>query len=144
MVTHYPPSVYRGGWGLLGDLDNRAMAEELFEPAGVDIVLSGDAHFYWHLQKNGVRHMVLGSFGSSLYDVTTGPKVVYSEKTYNFGMIDMTPTSLMLKAYRSGNSPIETVALTNPVPEPSIPPRRLHWHGGCGSGDAAGSRRPPR
>lgn len=121
VVTHYPPYVYRGGWGLLGDLDNRAMAEEVFEPAGVDMVLSGDAHFYQHLQKNGVHYMVLGSFGSSLYDVATGPEVVYTEKTYNFGMFDMTPTSLTLKAYRSDNSLIETVALTSPVPEPAIP-----------------------
>jgi len=121
VVTHYPPMVYRDGWGLLGDLDNRAMMSGIFEPAGVDMVLSGDAHFYQHLQKNGIHYMVLGSFGSSLYTPTTGPEVVLTEKTFNFGMFDMTPTTLTLNAYRTNNTIIETIALTKQVPEPAIP-----------------------
>lgn len=119
VVTHYPPYVYRGGWGLLGDLDNRAMATQVFEPRGVHMVLSGDAHLYQHLRKNGVEYMVMGSFGSSLYSVADGPEVVYGESTYNFGIFDMTPTALTLKAYRQDNSLIETVSLVAVVPEPS-------------------------
>lgn len=119
VVTHYPPYVYRDGYGLLGDADNRAMAAEVFEPNGVDMVLSGDAHFYQHLRRNGIEYMVLGSFGSPLYTPTTGPEVVYTEKTFNFGIFDMTPTTLTLNAYRGTNTLIETISLTKAVPEPA-------------------------
>ncbi|MCE5278910.1 MAG: metallophosphoesterase [Planctomycetaceae bacterium] len=117
VVSHYPPYAWRDYWGDKGDADFRDMADAIFEPNGVDMVLSGDSHFYQHSLVDGIEYMVLGSFGAPLYVPTTGPGVVYSESTYSFGIFDMTSTSLTFNTYRMDNSQIESIVFA--IPEPA-------------------------
>ncbi len=92
-----------------------AMTTQVFEPNGVDLVLTGHSHFYQHNLVNGIHHMVLGSFGTALHTLGSADYTVLSEKTYNFGIIETTETTLTLTAYREDSSVIEVIEITKPV-----------------------------
>ena len=97
------------------DAGMQAMTAQIFEPNGVDLVLTGHDHYYQHNLVNGIHHMVIGSFGAPLYGVGTAPYTVYSESTYCFGIIETTPNVLTLTTYRTNGSVIEVIQ----VPEPA-------------------------
>ena len=88
-----------------------AMTQQLFEPNGVDVVLTGHSHFYQHNLVNGIHHMVIGSFGAPLVTPSVGSYTVYTEKTYCFGIFETTPSLLTLTTYRSDGSVIETIQI---------------------------------
>ncbi|OHB80392.1 MAG: hypothetical protein A2W31_18925 [Planctomycetes bacterium RBG_16_64_10] len=88
-----------------------AMTQGLFEPHGVDLVLTGHNHFYQHNLVNDIHHMVLGSFGAPLYFPAVASYTILSEQTYCFGIIDTTPSDLTLTTYRDDGSVIEVLRL---------------------------------
>ena len=92
-----------------------AMTTQVFEPNGVDLVLTGHSHFYQHNEVNGIIHMVLGSFGVDTYGPGSAAYTVAAENSRNFGIIETTPKTLTLTTYREDGSVIEVIEITKPV-----------------------------
>jgi predicted phosphodiesterase len=113
VVDHSPAYCY-GGHG--NDPEMVAMATSIFEPNGVDLVLTGHSHFYQHNLVNDIHHMVIGSFGAPLKTPSTGLGMIYSEQTECYGIIDTTADTLTLRTYRGLNSTlIETIVIPEPA-----------------------------
>jgi VCBS repeat-containing protein len=117
-VVYHKPAYAAGGHG--EDADMKAMSTSIFEPYGVDMTLTGHDHFYQHNLVNGIHHMVIGSTGAPLYDPGTASYTVYTEKTYCFGIFDMTPTTLNLNVYDEVGVLIENINLVN-APDTTAP-----------------------
>ena len=118
IVTFHKPAVSYGAHSPDGDMAN--MTTQIFEPNGVDFVLSGHSHYYQHNLKNDIHHMVIGSMGAPLYTPGWGTYTVYAEKTQSFAIFDITDggDKLTLRTYRGLNgTPIETVEVV--IPEPA-------------------------
>jgi predicted phosphodiesterase len=113
IVAFHKSAYAAGGHG--NNADMVSMTTNIFEPRGVDFVLTGHSHFYQHNLVNGIHHMVLGSFGAPLADPGSQSWTVYSEKTYNFGIFDMTPNLLTLRAYRGNGTLMETIVIPEPA-----------------------------
>ena len=96
-------------------MDMVAMTTQIFEPNGVDIVLTGHYHTYQHNLVNGIHHMVLGTFGVEPQAPTTASYTVYDEMTRNFGIIETTVNTLTLTTYRENGTVIETIELSVPI-----------------------------
>jgi LPXTG-motif cell wall-anchored protein len=95
------------------------MTTELFEPNGVDFVMSGHNHYYQHSLKNGIHHMVIGSIGAYLKEPIAGEGFeVYSEKVEAFAIFDTDGEyALTLRTYRGLDStPLETIVVAVPAP----------------------------
>ncbi len=109
VAFHYPAYGGRSSF----DVDMRDMTTQIFEPNDVDLILTGNNHYYQHNVVNGIPHMVLGTFGTSPEVPVTASYTVYSEQTRNFGIIETTATTLTLTTYRqNGGTVIETIELT--------------------------------
>jgi len=113
IVVDHSPAYCVGGHG--EDSEMKAMTTQIFEPYGVDLVLTGHSHFYQHNLVNGIHHMVIGSFGAPLATPGTGSYTVYSEKTESFGIIDTTAYTLTLRTYRDDGTLIETIVIPEPA-----------------------------
>ncbi|NQU23179.1 MAG: tandem-95 repeat protein [Candidatus Nealsonbacteria bacterium] len=110
IVSFHKPAYSVGGHG--GDVDMLAMTAQIFEPNGVDMVLTGHNHYYQHNLVNGIHHMVIGSTNAPLTDPGTETYTVNTEKTYCLGIFDATATTLDYTAYREDGSEIETINLS--------------------------------
>ncbi len=118
-VAYHKPAYTSGGHA--PDAAMQAMSTALFEPNGVDMTLTGHNHYYQHNLVNGIHHMVIGTTGAPLKDLGTASYIVYTEKTYNLGVFDMTPTTLDMTAYRRDGTVIETIHLVKDSTPPSTP-----------------------
>jgi len=113
IVTSHFPGYCSGGHG--EDSGMIRMAQNIFVPKGVDMVISGHSHFYQHNLVSGIHHMVLGGGGAPLYDPTYASYTVKTIKDYNFGIVDVTPTSFLLKVYNNYNVLLDTVRLVKNI-----------------------------
>ncbi len=95
--------------------DMVAMTQQIFEPNGVDLVLTGHDHFYEHSLVNGIHHMVIASYGVGTRTPGTTPYTIYSEQTKCFGIIETTPETLTLTTYRNDGSVIEIIVIPEPM-----------------------------
>lgn len=109
VVFFHQPAYCAGGHGENADM--KTMSQNLFVPNKVDLVLTGHSHFYQHSLVSGIHHFVLGSVGAPLTTTGTASYVVKSAQVYNYGIIDITPTTLHLVAYKDDGSVIETLDL---------------------------------
>jgi predicted phosphodiesterase len=109
VICHKPPYC-AGGHG--EDRDMKTMAEKVFEPNHVDVVISGHSHFFQHNLVNGIHYMVLGSAGAPFYTPKTAPYTVKTAKEYNYGIVDVSPTSFRMMVYNERGLPLDTLALT--------------------------------
>ena len=125
VAMHVSPYVAGGHDGLNERQDLMNMTTQLFYPNGVDLTMSGHSHFYQHNyvdedtedEQTGIHHMVLGSFGAPMYAPGSDTFTIYSEETYNYGIIETTETTLTLTTYRGfENTVIETIVLTKDPP----------------------------
>ncbi len=127
IVAFHRPAYVAGvtTWPNNGEYPNMInMTKKIFYPNGVSATLSGDFHFYQHNyvdedledDQPGIHHMVMGSFGSPLYDPLYAEYTVYSEKTYNFGIFETTADMLTLRTYRENGTLIETIEIPAPAP----------------------------
>jgi hypothetical protein len=98
-----------GGHG--EDNDMKKMSENVFVPNHVNVVFNGHSHFFQHNLVSGIHHMVIGSAGAPLYDLGTAPYVVKSAKEYNYGIVDVTPSSFNLMVYNEKGMPLDTLSL---------------------------------
>ena len=113
IVVNHAPAYGYGGHG--NDPEMVVMTTNIFEPAGVDLVLAGHSHYYQHNLVNGIHHMVIGSMGAPLTTPYYGPYTEYTEATTCFGIFDTTADYLVLRTYRGNGSALETII----VPEPA-------------------------
>lgn len=111
IVAHHK-SAYVSGSSHGEEADMKVMSSNIFEPYGVDMVLSGHSHFYQHNYVNGIHHVVMGSVGAPLGNPYGEDYTIYQEKTYNYGIFDVTPDTLRLMAYRRDGTEIEGIDLS--------------------------------
>ncbi|MHB9133480.1 MAG: purple acid phosphatase family protein [Armatimonadota bacterium] len=88
------------------------MAQKLFVPNNVNLVFSGHSHFYQHNLVDGIHYLIIGSAGAPLYDPGTAPYTIKSAKDYNYGIIDVTPTTLRLLVNNAEGKELETLDVT--------------------------------
>jgi predicted phosphodiesterase len=110
IVMAHKPAYCAGGHG--EDSAMIALTTGVFEPAGVDVVLSGHSHFYQHNVVNGIHHIVIGSAGAPLYDPAKAWYTVKSLKEYTWAAADVTPDALSLFVYDEHGAPLDTLLLT--------------------------------
>jgi predicted phosphodiesterase len=87
------------------------MSENVFVPNHVDVVFNGHSHFFQHNLVSGIHHMVLGSVGAPLYNPGSASYVVKQAKEYNYGIIDVAPTSFKMMVYNDKGMPLDTLSL---------------------------------
>jgi predicted phosphodiesterase len=109
IVISHKPGYCSGGHG--EDSGMIAMSQNIFVPAGVDMVISGHSHFYQHNRVSNIEHMVLGGGGAPLYDPTNASYTIKSVKDYNFGIIDINTDTLLLRVYNNLNTLLDTVKI---------------------------------
>jgi hypothetical protein len=112
VISHYP-AYCSGGTGETPAMV--ALAQNVFVPNHVDVVISGHAHFYQHNLVSGIHYFILGGGGASLSDPLPSGYTIKSVKDYHFGIIDITPSSFFLKVVNNLNVLLDTVRL-NKIP----------------------------
>jgi len=122
VISHAPAYGYIAGGGHY-DPVLREITPLIFEPNGVDMVISGHIHFYQRNYVNGIYHLLIASAGGGLYDPKSpsDPNTQKSVKSYSFGIFDVTPTTLTLKAYNQNGQEIDSLILPQSVsPTPTV------------------------
>ena len=109
IVIAHRPAYCAGGHG--EDSDMKKMSEKVFVPNHVNVVFNGHSHFFQHNFVDGIHHMVLGTAGAPLYELGKAPYVVKSAREYNYGIIDVTPSSFNLIVYNEKGLPLDTLSL---------------------------------
>jgi len=109
IVISHRPAYCAGGHG--EDSVMKVMTANIFEPSGVDAVISGHTHFYQHNLVKGIHHLVLGSAGAPLYDPDSASYTVKSAKEYHFGIVDVSPTSFHLMVYTHQGAILDSLFL---------------------------------
>lgn len=109
IVGAHRPAYAAGGHN--EDPGMKKMTARIFEPNKVDLVLGGHTHFFQHNLINGIHHFVLGSVGAPLYDIKSAPYVIKGAKEYNYGIFDITPTTLTLHVYNEKKVLLDSLIL---------------------------------
>lgn len=109
IVASHNPAYCSGGHG--EDSVMIAMAQNIFVPNHVDLLISGHSHFYQHNFVSPIHYMVIGSAGAPLYNPTTASYTVKSVKDYCWGIFDVTPTSFYLRVFNNNNSLLDSLRL---------------------------------
>lgn len=114
IVAAHKPAYCAGGHP--EDDEMKIMTTKIFEPNKVDLVMAGHSHFFQHNLVNGIHHFILGSVGAPLYAPGKAEYTVKTAKEYNFGIFDVTPTTLILNVYNERNELLDSLTLTQPAP----------------------------
>jgi acid phosphatase type 7 len=109
VVIYHRPAYCAGGHGEESKMIT--MSEKVFEPNHVDVVMNGHSHFFQHNLVHGIHHMVLGSAGAPLYDLSSALYVVKAARDYSYGIIDVTPTSFDMTVYNDKGKVLDTLLL---------------------------------
>ena len=109
IVISHKPAYGAGGHG--GNLGMRVMTDAIFEPAKVDMVISGHNHYYQHNLVNGIHHLTVGSAGAPLYEPGLAAYTVKSSKSYCYAVIDVSPNALRIRANTEQGVEIERIDL---------------------------------
>ena len=111
IVTCHVPAYVAGGHG--NNAEMIALTKNIFEPYGVDLVLTGHSHFYQRNFVNGIYHLTIGSAGAPLYE--PGPVGGYTQvslKSYCWAIFDLKPTSLRIHVYNEKGAEIDSISLS--------------------------------
>jgi len=111
IICHKP--AYAGGSH--EDADMKTMTSNIFENSGVNMVISAHSHYYQHNIVNGIHHMILGSSGAPLYWPTNAPYTKKSSRDYSFGIIDISPTTLIMNVYNADGAILEKIELKKDI-----------------------------
>jgi len=109
VVVSHMPAYCAGGHG--EDTTMIRMTTDIFEPNHVDLVLSGNSHFYQHNLVNGIHHLVIGSAGAPLDDPGKASYTLVSVKDYNWAVMDVKYSRLTLTVYNAKNEKLDTVEI---------------------------------
>ncbi len=111
VIAHKHPYA-AGGHG--EDEDLKRMATEIFEPANVDLVLTGHSHFYQHNIIRGIHYMIVGSVGAPLVKPDTASYTVRAAKEYDFAVADVSPATFRMVVYNERGSVLDSLELSKP------------------------------
>jgi predicted phosphodiesterase len=109
IVVSHAPAYCGGGHG--EDTVMVRMTKDLFEPNQVNLVLSGDSHFYEHNVVDGIHHMVIGSIGAPLDQPEKAPYTVTAMQEYCWAMLDVKYSRITLTVYNEKNEKLDIVEL---------------------------------
>lgn len=110
IVLHSPG--YSAGGGHENEKDVQNYIQPLAEQYGVDMVITGDNHYYARAEVSGVQHITTGGGGAPLYNPDdTYPYIVRADKSYHFCEFEFDEKSCTVTARRSNGSVIETFTL---------------------------------
>lgn len=101
----------------------RAHLVPLFEQYGVDVVFSGDDHFYRHSERNGIHYIVTGGGGAPLHAVgtqTPGATLIFAESNYEHCVLDLNPSVLRFSALRTNDTVMDAFTLVKDATPPVI------------------------
>jgi predicted phosphodiesterase len=112
VVVHNPPYC-AGGHG--EDSVLITMAQNLFVPNNVDLVIAGHSHFYQHNLVNGIHYLVIGSAGAPLYTPGSNSYTIKSVQDYCWGVFDVESTSLVVRVYNNYDSLLDSLKLDKPL-----------------------------
>jgi len=111
IVINHVPAYARGEHGENDDMI--ALTKNVFEPYGVDLVVSGHNHFYQRNFVNGIYHLIIGSAGAELYNpAPVGGYTQVSLKSYCWAIFDLKPTSLKIHIYNEKGTQIDSLSLS--------------------------------
>ncbi|MGB5218082.1 MAG: metallophosphoesterase family protein [Smithella sp.] len=111
IVMNHAPAYASGGHG--ENTDMIALTKNVFEPCGVNLVLSGHSHFYQRNFVNGIYHLIIGSSGTPLSN--PGPVGGYTQvslKSYCWAIFDLKPTSMKIHVYDEKGTEIDSLTLS--------------------------------
>jgi predicted phosphodiesterase len=112
IVACHKPAYCSGGHG--EDAGMKTMTTNIFEPAGVDLVIAGHSHFYQHNLVHNLHHLVVGTAGAPQYVPTTASYTLRSVQDYNYAIFDVTPSTLSITVYNSSDSVLDTLRFSKP------------------------------
>lgn len=110
IVYFHEPAYSSGGHG--SNATMQLWTSNIFIPKGVDLVLNGHNHFYQHCISNGLRNIVIGGGGASLYAPSQASYVVKSAQSYCYGIFNVTLNSIQMTIFSNTNSIIDTLTLS--------------------------------
>ncbi len=110
IVVFHIPAYCGGGHGESKTM--KKITKEIFEPLGVDIVLSGHSHFYQRNYVNGVYHIIMAGGGAPLYKPKKAKYTQKSVRKHHFGIFDVSPDTLQLNVYDLKDKIIDILMLT--------------------------------
>ena len=113
IVACHKPAYCSGGHG--EDSGMKTMTTNIFEPSGVDLVISGHSHFYQHNVVHNIAHLVVGTSGAPWYVPTNASYTVKSIEDYNYAVFDVLPTVLRITVYNSSDVVLDTLQLLKPT-----------------------------
>lgn len=131
VTCHEPAYVFGGNHTPSASI--KALATNIFEKAGVDLMLSGHTHFFEHILTNKVHYLIIGSAGADLKSIPALPwpgALLAAASNYNYAVADVTYTSLTMNVYTETGALLDTFNLTKP-PQPAklgvlTPPAHTH------------------
>lgn len=118
VVTCHEPAYVFGG-NHTPSTNIRSLATNIFEKAGVDVMLSGHTHFFEHILTNRVHYFIVGSAGAELKGVGgPDPSLIAAASNYCYAVADVTYTSLTMVVYTETGAVLDTLTLTK-LPRPA-------------------------
>lgn len=109
IVFFHKPAYCAGGE--VESSNMKKMSKHIFVPNHVDLVLTGHSHFYQHNFVSGIPHLVIGAAGGPLQDPDSASFTVKSAKEYNFAIIDVTLSDLIVMVYNNTGGLIDSLHL---------------------------------
>ena len=111
VIFHHPP--YSSG----EEHGNNTLLQKLWAPLftryHVDIVFNGHDHDYERSIVNNVTYIVTGGGGAPLYNVGHSPWTIYSEKTYHYCYLTVSPLNLTFEARKPDGTVFDSFSLSH-------------------------------
>ncbi len=108
---------HRPGWSAGGVHGNDLEVQEYIQPLclqyGIDLVISGDNHYYARADVSGIQHLTAGGGGDYLYQPVGGEYIVLSEGTFHHLEIDIQGREAEITARRRDGTVIETFTISH-------------------------------
>jgi hypothetical protein len=85
----------------------RALADGVYKPNGVKVVLSGHFHYYQHNLVDGIHHMIIATAGGDLNLTETAAFTVSTMSTHCYALIDVDAVSMTLNVYNEYGTKVD-------------------------------------
>lgn len=116
MVIAHTPAYVAGSHG--EDPGMITLTQNVFEPAGVDLTLTGHSHFYQHNVVNNIHHLVIGSAGAPLVATALASYTLTAICDYNFATVDVSSDWLDIVVRNDRGGILDSFRLTKTWVDP--------------------------
>lgn len=113
IVSVHHPAYWAGGTDYL-PFDTaalRALVSGVFEPAGVNMVLSGHFHYYQHNLVNGMHHTIIATAGGGLDMPSSASYTLASADTNCYGIFDVDSVTMTVNVYNQNGNLVDGFVL---------------------------------